>query len=395
MMENVPRLANLRSAARRAGVAAALAACAPGAAAQAALTLPAQDRALRADGTAVFTVAPAAGAQPVAAAFDGSENLYVLDRGRGVVVVYDGAGRELRRLGRPGEMASPVAVAVAADGTVVVLDVARGLLAYAPDGRLGATLHVPGLDSHDTRGVLYAHPRGGVVVAARPAGADRAPRQDPLRTSTALAWYRLDGSAPRELRVARAQAEAVPGDVQSSGTGGGMRMNAPLRPVFAPEVRWAVLSDGGLAVAESETYRLALAAPGGGVRLLRRALQPRRVTPADRERFLGRRAPGAGATAPAGGSMTLQIDPGAIPFAPVMPVIQRVAADPAGRLWIQRAGPVWGEDGPIDVLRADGSYLGTLAASPMPAAVSRGGLAAYLAPATGRVEVRRLPSALR
>jgi hypothetical protein len=172
-------------------------------------------------------------------------------------------------------------------------------------------------------------------------------------------------------------------------------MSAPLRAVFAPEVRWAVLSDGGVAVAESETYRLALAAPGGGVRLLRRALQPRRVTPADRERFLGRPASGGGAPAAANGSMTLQIDPGAIPFAPVMPVIQRVAADPAGRLWIQRAGPVWGEDGPIDVLRADGTYLGTLAPSPMPAAVSRGGLAAYLVPGTARVEVRRLPAALR
>ena len=69
---------------------------------------------------------------------------------------------------------------------VVVLDVSRGLVVYGPDGRLRATVPVRGLDPHHVRGVLYAHPRGGVVVGARPAAADRAPRQDPLRTSTAL-----------------------------------------------------------------------------------------------------------------------------------------------------------------------------------------------------------------
>jgi hypothetical protein len=83
---------------------------------------------------------------------------------------------------------------------------------------------------------------------------------------------------------------------------------------------------------------------------------------------------------------------GSAPFASVMPVIQRLAADPAGRLWIQRAGSVWGQHGRIDVVRADGTYLGTLPAGPMPVAFSRGGLAAYIDGA--RVRVQRLPAAL-
>ena len=389
----MPYLAKTRLAALSLGAAAALAAWAPGAPAQ--VTLPARDRALAPPGTAAFSLPAAPGAQPVAAAFDGAENLYVLDRASRVVKVHDPAGRALRQVGRAGELASPVALAVAQDGAVVVLDVSRGLVVYAPDGRLRETVAVPGLDPHHRRGVLHAHPRGGVVVGARPAAAARAAHGDPVHTSVALTWYRLDGSPPRELRVARARAEAPAPDVESSVTGGGVRMSAPIRPVFTPEVRWAVLPDGAVAVAETETYRLSVAAPGGSDRLLRRALQPRAVTPADRERFLGRSAPAAPAPQASGGSMTLEMDPSAIPFAPLMPVIQRLEADPAGRLWVQRAGPVWGQDGPIDILRADGSYVGTLPAGPMPAAVSRGGRAAYLVPGEGgavRVVVRTLPA---
>jgi hypothetical protein len=391
----VSELAPLRPAVLRLGLAAALAACASGAAAQSGSARPAQDRALRADGPVVFSVAPAAGARPLAAAFDAAENLYVLDQARRVVSVYDPAGRALRTVGRVGELTSPVALAVARDGAVVVLDVARGLVVYAPDGRLRETVAVPGLDPHHRRGVLHAHPRGGVVVGARPAAAARAARGDPLHTSVALTWYRLDGSPPRELRVARARTEAPAREVESSVTGGGVRMSAPIRPVFTPEVRWAVLPDGAVAVAETETYRLSVAVPGASDRLVRRALQPRAVTPADRERFLGRSSPAGRAPQTSGSSMTMEVAPSAIPFAPRMPVIQRLEADPAGHLWVQRTGPVWGQDGPIDVLRADGSYLGTLPAGPMPAALSRGGRAAYLVPAEGgavRVVVRTLPA---
>jgi hypothetical protein len=387
----------IRLAARRGALAAALV-LVPGAAwGQSSVALPAQDRPLRADGAVVFSVGGGSGtaalAQPAAVAFDRSENLYVLDRGSRAVVVYDRTGRALRRVGGPGQLSSPVALAVTADGAVVVLDVARGLVVLSPNGGVRGTHTVPGLDPYDTRGTLIAHPERGVVVSGRPAGADATPRQHPLRTSTALAWNRLDGAAPRELRIARAHVEAREHEVESASAAAGMRVTTRIRPVFSPEVRWAVLPDGRLAVAETETYRVSVAAAGGAPRVLTRPLRPRAVTDADRERYRARRQGSTGGEGHiSGGSMTMTVGAGSVPFATTLPTIQRLVADPAGRLWIQRTGAVWGADGPIDVVRADGTYVGTLPAGPLPAAFSRGGLAAYIDGA--RVRVQRLPAAL-
>jgi hypothetical protein len=86
------------------------------------------------------------------------------------------------------------------------------------------------------------------------------------------------------------------------------------------------------------------------------------------------------------------------PFGDRIPAVQRLSADPRGRLWIERAGTVWGRPGPLDVLAADGSYVGTLAGEALPVAWGPGGLAAALErDAQGRtfVSVRRLPAALR
>lgn len=48
-------------------------------------------------------------------------------------------------------------------------------------------------------------------------------------------------------------------------------------------------------------------------------------------------------------------------FADEIPVIERMAADPAGRIWVQRSSGNPGEAGPTDLLTADGRYLGSLA----------------------------------
>lgn len=370
----------------RAALAAGLLAAPAALSCQTPAALPARDRPLHADGAPAFAVGSG---EPVDAAFDASENLYVLDQRARAVAVYDRTGRPLRQVGGPGSLSAPVALAVTTGGAVVVLDVARGLVVFGADGRMSGTFAVAGLDPHHTRGVLYAHPERGVVVGARPAAADATPRGHPLRTSTALVWNRLDGTPARELRIARAQAAATLTQMQSDGAGGGMRVTTLIRAVFSPDVRWAVLPDGRVAVAESEEYRVGIAGGTGQPRVLTRPLRPRAVSAADRERFQARRAPAPGGGRPASGSITMA---GSAPFASVMPVIQRLAADPAGRLWIQRAGPVWGQHGPIDVVRADGTYLGTLPAGPMPVAFSRGGLAAYVDGA--RVRVQRLPTAL-
>jgi hypothetical protein len=76
---------------------------------------------------------------------------------------------------------------------------------------------------------------------------------------------------------------------------------------------------------------------------------------------------GAGATGP-GGAMARPAagDP---EFAETAPVIQALTVDPAGRLWLRRAGAREYDRGPVDIVAADGRYVGTLPeGSPLPAA---------------------------
>jgi hypothetical protein len=48
-------------------------------------------------------------------------------------------------------------------------------------------------------------------------------------------------------------------------------------------------------------------------------------------------------------------------FAREIPVIEDLAVDGFGRLWVQRSSGQVGEDGPTDLITGDGRYLGSLA----------------------------------
>ena len=87
-------------------------------------------------------------------------------------------------------------------------------------------------------------------------------------------------------------------------------------------------------------------------------------------------------------------------FYPVLPVIRRVRTTWDGRIWVMRRGDELYEDGPIDVLTADGEYIGTYpaGATKMPDAFGPDGLAAFIELDeldVARVVVRRLPVAVR
>ncbi len=64
-------------------------------------------------------------------------------------------------------------------------------------------------------------------------------------------------------------------------------------------------------------------------------------------------------------------------FADEIPVIQKIAVDWGSRMWITRSDAV-GADGPIDLIEADGRYVGTLQGSPTPDAFGPNGLLAYI-----------------
>jgi hypothetical protein len=85
-------------------------------------------------------------------------------------------------------------------------------------------------------------------------------------------------------------------------------------------------------------------------------------------------------------------------FEETIPVLRRVDTDVFGRIWASRTPADFGPRAPVDLIRADGTYIGTLTGQAVPDAVSKTGRAAYIERdelGVERVVVRTLPAAWR
>jgi hypothetical protein len=343
--------------------------------AQEIVTLPAADRALSARIQPLFSVGRADGrdwevfGSIGAVAFDGDENLYVLDRQNARVSVFDSAGRHVRTFGRhgggPGEFGRPLSMTVLPAGQVVVSDVTRSTFGiFGRDGSFRRSEPFA-QGSLVVGSQLAAHPRGGVVSRAigNPGSSDPAALGDET-----LLWHRLDAGSATTVYTVRTR-----------------RDRGVSRPVFSPGTHFALLSSGHVAIVTEETYTIRVADSQGRVtRILRRNIPPRRVTARDREHELERRAAayarpgglvvvGAGGELPAGMRAEMAAALQNVDFASVMPVINDVRADARGNLWVERSGPSPDRSGPIDLISPEGEYIGTLAGLALPQAFSRRG----------------------
>ncbi|MGH7475627.1 MAG: 6-bladed beta-propeller [Longimicrobiales bacterium] len=402
---------------------------AQGLAAQERVNLPAADQVLSGAPTPLFSVGAADGEEwetfgdVVAVAFDAANNLYVLDRQGARVLVYGPDGRFLRAIGKkgngPGEFQFPTGLAITTDGRIVVADLAnRNVSILEPTGELVRTVPFPQDVALGTQ-QLRAHPAGGVVFSYRPVragGRDRSAGPPALPDSVfRIVWHTLEPDTdPRAL----AQAPVSSGRVRSAApaAGGGrvgvVRVQRP--PVFAPELRWDMLPNGEIALVYTAGYSLGvIGADRRLARVINRGISPRAVTEADqqiaRERLEQQLQSGQGMVAvqvtrgPGGASRSVgaalprnvidaQLDQ--LEFASVVPVIQGLVTDPAGRLWVERAGNTPFEPGPIDIVTSRGRYLGTVNGVRLPAAFGPNGLAAWIESddlGVERVTVARLP----
>jgi hypothetical protein len=314
--------------------------------------------------------------------FDGAENLYVLDRLNARVVVFDSAGRFVRALGRrgggPGEFSAPQQMAVTREGQVIVSDAGRRALVIFERVGSARSVPFPGVTMLIGR-TLALHPRGGIVSLAM--GNPTAGGADAFGEELLL-WMPTGAGAARRL--------ATVSTPRSRTTGGaGVRVHAA--PIFSPAFQFAVAPGGSVAVVDGAAYSIRiLDSAGVAVRVLQRAIEPRRVTVRDRQRERERReaqlseggglrvvgSQGVSLPANVRQSMAGQLEDAE--FARVMPVIRRMAVDPAGNLWIERTGPSLDQPGGIDVVSPLGRYLGTLAGWELPAALSPGGRVAYV-----------------
>lgn len=400
------------------GVAVLTAAAAP-AAAQRTHELPRDDTRLEGEPATVFSVGTEGGADHEtfsavpSVAFDAAGSLYVLDRDNGRVLVFDRTGGFVRQIGRkgegPGEMGLPMGMTVAADGRVVVFDLVNNAFSvFGTAGEYETLVRAP-FGVRGNAGGMYAHPQGIVMAGSQLPDPEAGPG-GAIRPTLPLLLVPLDGSAPRTLY----EAPAPPPQVETGGSANERRVMVQPPPMFSPTVSYGVLPDGRLAVSHGTEYAVRIVANGSPAAVLTRPLAPRDVSERDRdaarearrealltgagmvrmENVNGRRSASVGG----GGMPPQQVEQmlANMKFAETIAVVRNLTTDREGRIWVRRAGgPGRYDEGPIDLLAADGRYIGTIQSSDLPDAFGPNGLAAWIETDEldiPRVVVRRLPA---
>lgn len=396
--------------------------------------MPREDRALASDFEEVYRVGALDGAEweifgdIAGTAFDDDGNLYILDRQASQITVVAPDGTHLRTVGGPGEgpgeLRMPAAFTVMHDGRVVVADLGhRAYQIFGADGEFermvsmggGGVIRIGELAPHpDGESIISGG--GGSVVAMRSGPGDR----PEVPTGRPIDRVGLAGDEAEPTTIVEGWQPPRPDRPQEL-SGGGMRfrMSVAGPRTFEPGLLVGALPDGGVAFADSSTYAIKVASPDGEVaRVLRRPFEPRSVTErmqeAERERRLEELEEGGGprmrVVTSGGGGTPQPVSQDAIgemmrgriegmEFYPELPVLMDVSTSWTGKIWAQRRGEEPTEPGPIDVMTADGRYVGTFSPTEttVPDAFGPDGLAAFVERDeldVPTVVVRRLPAIL-
>ena len=401
------------------------------AASQEVIALPGDDRWLNADFEEVYRVGSFGGedweqfGDIASLGFDGAGNLYLLDRQAARVTVVAADGRFLRAFGRegegPGEYRSPSRLAVMANGDVAVFESIRNTFhIFDRDGNVRGTARIPEnplptilpeLDSHLDGDVMVLIPNGMVAIVSRAmmetggqVGADGATR--PVE--------RLVLNGDEVLVEEITTAWAPPPGAPLSQAPGQTTLTIGSGLAFAPSLFVGGLPGGGVAFSDSSAYAIKIIDSDGTIRrILTRPLQPEPVTDRIREEVRARRLedlerevessdplPERFAALAAQALETRRNDIESLQFFDEIPIVRDLQTGWQGTIWIQRAGSYAVGDGPVDVLAADGRYLGSFrpGAMTIPAAFGPDGLVAFVEMDELDVEsvaVRRLPGAVR
>ena len=323
-------------------------------------------------------------------AFDAAGNLHVFDRQSQRIFVVGRDGELIRELGRPGEFATSGAMAVFADGRVVVVDVSRrGYHIFGGDGefqrwvrvaeppaivRISRVVAQPGVDA------IVGVPTLATVMSMTGRAFD-----EPVRLDASHAFERTTLSGDESETDTIAEAWLPPIDTEGMDRKD-LRNYGPLPtrllPEFSAELHWGVLPDGGVAFSDSSTYKVKVARAGSGVvRLLTRPFPPEPVTArvirAEKDRRLRRLEESA---RPRANLQAMRREIEELEFHSELSVIRGLGTTWDGRIWVLRRGDGPLDDGPIDVLAAEGRYLGSFRAGEMalPDAFGPDGLGAYV-----------------
>jgi hypothetical protein len=327
-------------------------------------------------------------------AFDDRGHLFILDTQANQVTEVDTEGQFVRTIGGPGEgpgeLSSPFGFAFTPDGGLAIFDIGhQGWVTYDANGEFVGNVRVDMAEIGLPGNRLSRHPDGGVVgaVGGRIRMGPASPAEgesDNAAPSRPVVYFALSESdSSRVVYNAWDMPETPEGEEANLSTSGGgsFQIRMPILRAFEPVLRASALPDGRVAVVDSIGYRVKLVDASGAVAgVLERPIAPTPVTggieDAERQRRIDELEEQGGGTttviAIGGGGMTQSASGGmsdmmrnrveTMIFAEEIPVIEDMAVDPTGRIWVQRSSGEPGVDGPTDLITAEGTYLGTLPA---------------------------------
>ena len=334
-------------------------------------------------------------------AFDASGNLHIFDPQAMRIVVVDQEGSLLRQIGGegegPGELGFPYGFEILRDGRIVIYDFPRTWELYDPQG---AFLEEVTFDmfAGAPGSLLMARSDGRIVSRGgmRMARSEQEEEEDSHLRDIEL--FTL-GEAGKEVlyRAWNLEPTELDEELTTENERGQTEMSIEMTRLraFEPGLHLGMLSDGRLAVVDSMAYRVKLIGLDGSVvGAVERPIAPEPVTgavmAAERERRREALSEAATATTDATGfleadlieqmraNQLAQVDD--MVFTEVIPAIAGMAVDAGDLIWVERTGPGGDGPGPIDILTADGEYIGTLPADGprIPDAFGPGGLMAYI-----------------
>ena len=356
--------------------------------AQDVLSLPVADQPLEADLQNVYRIGGADGeawesfGSIDGLAFDSEGRLHLFDGTSLQIVVVDPEGGFVRMVGKKGEgpgeftSAAGASFTVLRSGRVVVYEMVRRTFhVFGPAGDFESTVPLPSDGSFLVRIPGLQTTAGGDVISTGAVG--RFMRDEDGPSSETAAFVERFVLAGEEA-VSEAVVEAWRPDGELA---------------LAPELFAGTLPDGGVAFSDSSAYAIKIAASGNAnavSRVLARPFRPGAVTDrirdAHREDLLAqadqmeRSAERAGLSGLAAiGVNFVRQEAEDAEFYHEFPVVGGLKTGWDGAIWVQRNGDLPGEEGPIDILTADGRYVGTMAPGSlaMPDAFGPEGLLAF------------------
>ncbi|MDE2871629.1 MAG: hypothetical protein OXQ94_08090 [Gemmatimonadota bacterium] len=318
--------------------------------------------------------------------FDARANLHIFDSQADHILVVGPDGSLVRTVGGrgegPGEFGNVMAAFVARDGSYTVTGFSQVDL-LEPGGEFIRRITLDPM----TTGIFMADmalPDGRLV-------ADQIIRFDDDEESEEegrpIHILPLDGIEPELLYTAWKLPEEDDDEFTVSGSnseGSVVRMAAGR--AFEPRLDYDALADGRLALIDSIGYRVKLIGLDGSVTgTSERPIAPLpvddEIKEAERERF--RKAQEESADAIGRTSSSFQIEREGVEertFADEVPVLWGLEVDWEDRIWVERRGPTGRGDGPTDIVRPGGEYIGTLPSEGLrtPDAFGPDGLMAYI-----------------